>query len=173
MHSCQQYFDYVRMIPKCGIKKILFMGTIDEWGKLYDKILHLKTFSNHEEWTMYIDGILPIISKFIDTYIGNVDVEWWNKIMNLRFGRLGSGSTNFVSGWILKLLGLDGEIDSGDIPNYNFNVPVVIINKITGFIKTVSLVGGFGGINYTNGAYRPQLSMIILSKAKDIRPINR
>lgn len=171
MDSCKQYFNYERLIPCCGINNIHFMGTLDDWGKLYDKILHLKTFSNHKEWTMYIDGILPIISKFIDTYIGEVDVEWWNKIMNIRFGRLSSGSTSYVSGWILKLFGLDGEIESDDIPNYNFNVPVVINNKMTGFIKTVSLVGGFSGVNYTNGAYRPQLSMIILSKAKDIRPI--
>jgi len=133
--------------------------------------LHLKSFSNHKEWTIYIDGILPIISKFIDTYIGNVDVEWWNKIMNLRFGRLGSGRTKYVSGWILKLFGLEGEIESNEIPNYSFNVPVVSINKLTNIIKTVGLVGGFSVVNYTNGAYRPQLSMITLSKAKDIRKL--
>jgi hypothetical protein len=171
MDSCKLYFDYERFIPMCGINNVHFMGTLDDWGKLYEKILHLKSFSEHEEWTSYIDGILPIISKFLDTYIGNVDVEWWNKIMNIRSGIYGSGKTTYISGWILKFFGLDGEIKSEEIPDYSFNVPVVIINKITNTQKLVSFMGGFSGVNDTNGAYRPQLSMLILSKATDVTPL--
>jgi hypothetical protein len=81
--------------------------------------------------------------------------------MNITHGRLGSGSTTKVSGWILKFFGLDGKVDVGDIKAYNFDVPVEVINKETNQKKTVHMVGGFGGIYKENNAYRPQLSMIV------------
>jgi len=45
--------------------------------------------------------------------------------------------------------------------------PIEIDNKQTGIVKTVYLVGGFGGILYEKGAFRPQQSMIICEGAFD------
>jgi len=40
--------------------------------------------------------------------------------------------------------------------------PIEVINYCNGGIKKmVYLIGGFGGINYADGAFRPQQSMII------------
>lgn len=40
----------------------------------------------------YIDGILPILDQFIQTYQGTVDNKFWNKVMDIEHvGHGGSG----------------------------------------------------------------------------------
>ncbi len=153
MDSFKNFFDYGRCIPCCGIRYAMFMGTLDDWTKLLDKVIKLKSYSVDDFWIKYIDEIEPIIKKFIDTYQGNVDTDFWDKIMNIRFGSIGSGSTSYVSGWILKFYGLYKEVDCGDIKEELIDVPVEIDNKLTGIKKMVSIFGGFGGITREVGEY--------------------
>ncbi|AYV77211.1 MAG: hypothetical protein Barrevirus19_6 [Barrevirus sp.] len=161
MDSFKQFFDYMRGIPCCGIKSIRFMGTLDDWTKLLDRTMALEKYSVDSKWSSYIQNLIPILKQFINTYNEKVDVDFWNKVMNLTSGRLGSGSTTYVSGWILDFFGLTGKVDVDDIKSYSIDVPVEIENRLTGERKNVSIIGGFGGVNYTDGAYRPQLSFIV------------
>lgn len=32
----------------------------------------------------YIDGLLPILDQFIQTYEGNVDHQFWNTVMDIK-----------------------------------------------------------------------------------------
>jgi hypothetical protein len=161
MDSFKQYFDYERGIPCCGIKAVRFLGSLDDWTKLLERTMALEKYDVDKTWANYIQNLVPILKQFIDTYNEKVDVDFWNKVMNLTSGRLGSGSTTYVSGWILNFFGLTGKVESDDIKSYNIDVPVEIDNKMTSEKKNVSIVGGFGGVNNTDGAYRPQLSMIV------------
>jgi hypothetical protein len=161
MDSFKKYFDYGRCIPCCGINNVKFMGTLVDWQKLLTKITDLKKYGVTKGWDSYINELLPIIEKLIDTYNGKVDVAFWNKIMNIRFESQGSGSTSVVSGWILKFFGLKNEVETDDIPEYKFDVPVEIDNKLTGIKKMVSLVGGFIGVYKEGTAYRPTLGMAV------------
>lgn len=167
MDSFKNYFDYCRGIPMCGINNVLFMGQLDDWTKLRSKMLALQKYaiSDNDSWSKYITELIPIIDKFIETYNGNVDVDFWNKIMDKVNGRRGSGWTTYVSGWILKFFGIYHRIDAAHMPSYKFDVPVRIDNHLTGENKNVNIVGGFGGVNKTkiDGriCYRPQLSMIV------------
>ena len=61
--------------------------------------------------------------------------------MNLKRGRLGSGSATYVSGWILSFFDLSGEVEDVDIPRYSIDVPVLITNMNTGKKKKVRLIG--------------------------------
>lgn len=161
MDSFKQYFSYGRCIPCCGINQVKFMGSLADWEKVKTKVQALRSYAICKGWEKYIDELLPIIDQFISTYNGKVDVNFWNQVMNITHGRIGSGHTEYVSGWILKFFGIYDQIDSGDIPSYSFEVPVKIDNKMTGQKKTVQVLGGFGGVHKEDGAYRPQLSMIV------------
>lgn len=162
MDSFKKYFDYERCIPDCGINNVRFMGTLADWQNLLLKVSSLQSYAVTDTWYAYIKNIVPVIQQFIDTYQGKVDVEFWNKIMNLKDGTQGSGSTTYISGWILNFFGRYGEtIETADIPAYSFDVPVKIVNYATLETKNVSLIGGFHGLMVDNGAYRPSLSMII------------
>lgn len=161
MDTMKQYFDYGRMIPCCGIRSIHFLGTEEDWKRVISRTQALERYAVNEVWSNYIKNLVPILTQFLNTYNGKVDVEFWNKMANITHGRLGSGSTTYVSGWILHFFGIYKQVESDEIKGYNFDFPVEIDNKLTGEQKTVSLVGGFGGVNVTDGAYRPQLSMIV------------
>jgi len=168
MDSFKKYFSYGRMIPCCGIRNVHFMGNLDDWTKLKTKISSLKQYSGKDQrWPQYIEGVLEVIDQFIVTFKGTPNKEFWNKIMNFRHGSLGSGSTTYVTGWILKFFfGVSSEVDTGDIPKYQMDFPIEIINMLNGGQrKTVYLIGGFGGVNYANGAFRPQQSFIICEGA--------
>lgn len=40
----------------------------------------------------YIEHVKIILDKFVDTYQGNVDLDFWNTIMSTEKQRIGSGS---------------------------------------------------------------------------------
>ena len=165
MDSMKSYFNYTRCIPCCGIKAVHFAGSNDDWEKLKLYILNLKQYDIDGSWNKYIDNIIPIVTEFINTYNNNVNVEFWNKIMDSVRGRLGSGSCTKISGWILNFFGIYKEVVADDIPSYKSETPVVLINKLTGIDKNVKLHCGFSGINKTGDIYSPQLSLCIIANA--------
>lgn len=165
MDSFKKYFSYGRCIPLCGIRNACFLGTSEDWDNLLAKTERLRRYDVDGAWLHYINCTQDILKKMVATYHGNVDVDWWNKVMNMERGSLGSGSTTYYSGWILHLFGLYQRCESNDIGNYSLDVPVKIDNKVTGELKTVHLVGGFGGVQALDvdgrKAFRPQTSMIV------------
>ncbi len=98
MDSFKKYFDYGRCIPMCGIKNVHFMGTLGDWESLLDRTTKLEKYAVSPEWSSYINGLKPILVQFIDTYNEKVDLDFWNKVMNITHGRIGSGSTTLTSG---------------------------------------------------------------------------
>jgi len=168
MDSFKKYFEFGRMIPCCGIKNVRFAGTLEDWQSVLSRLQFLKKYDVGGKWAKYIDDLVPIISKFIETYNGNVDTVFWDKVMNIRHGSLGSGGTSYVSGWILAFYGQSGEVDIGDIDNeYTVDVPVELDNRLTGIVKMVRLRATFAGLNKTDGSYRPQMSMIVCELESD------
>jgi hypothetical protein len=163
MSSFKQYFSYGRCIPECGINNIHFLGTLEDWQNLIVKLNGLKQYGIVGNWNSYVTNLEPILQKFVDTYEGNVDVEFWNKIMNIRFESEGSGSSSLISGWILNFFGKAGkEVDVDEISIKKIDVTVKIDNRQTRQKKNVNLLGGFSGfVNYTNGSYRPQMSYAV------------
>jgi hypothetical protein len=86
MDTFKQYFEYRCMMTKCGIRNVHFMGTLDDWQLLRRKTEQLQNFtrSRNDSFASYIEGLLPIIDQFIQTYEGNVDKKFWNKIMDIK-----------------------------------------------------------------------------------------
>lgn len=167
MDTFKSYFDYGRCIPCCGIRNLMFMGTLDDWKNLQEKVDQIRCYSVDGVWSHYIDELKPIINEFVESYQGRVNKDFWDKIMNIRHGSIGSGSTSYVSGWILKFYGIYKEVDCGDITEDLIDVTVEIDNKLTGVVKDVNIVGGFTGVNITEFdgyiTHRPQMSYMVYS----------
>jgi hypothetical protein len=170
MDSFKEYFTYGRMIPMCGIRNALFMGTLDDWTLLRSKLMTLGQYDVDGKWRKYTDDLVPILEKFIDTFNGDVDNEFWSHIMDEVTGPAGSGSITEISGWILKFYGLTGRFTYDEINDGFFNVPVKIDNKQTSEKKIVNIIGGFGGTSIVIDeefiAYRPQMSFIVYHDGK-------
>lgn len=183
MHSFQKYFSYGRCIPLCGIRNIYFMGEVADWLKISDKLDKLNIYPGFET---YVSNVKPIIVKFLDSIQGNIDVDWWNRMFNAESGRLGSGSTTYISGWILNLYGLTdvtlieqavynavkstkvstktGKYEMHDLDLEKIYVPVKVDDKSDSSKSgTVYIIGGFYGYNLTNGMIRPAMSVRIVS----------
>lgn len=170
MDTFKSYFDYGRCIPCCGIRNLMFMGTLDDWLLLQSKMLQLETYAINDQWRTYINNLKPILHQFVEAYQGRVDQSFWDKIMNIRYGSLGSGSTSYVSGWILSFYGIYKEVESDEIKEDFIDVTVEIDNKLTGIIKDVNIVGGFTGITKVelDGyiGFRPQMSFMVYHDGK-------
>lgn len=91
MDTFQKYFEYKCYVTRCGIRNVHFLGTLADWKLLRQKIKELKNFgmSGSNSFSSYIDGVLPIIDQFIETYQGNVDGSFWNKVMDIEHVGLG------------------------------------------------------------------------------------
>ena len=162
MDTFKTYFEYERNFL-CGINNVHFLGTCDDWLLLIEKTKNLRQYDVNGVWTKYIDNLMPILHNFVDTYNGNVDVKFWNKIMDITREDDDYFPTSHYSGWILNFFGIYEKVKSDDIPEYFLDVQVKINNEITS--KYVNLIGGFGGVHQTiiggNTAFRPQSSMIV------------
>jgi len=166
MDSFKKYFSYGRCIPCCGIRNACFLGTAEDWERLLAKTDKLKMYDIDSIFTSYIEGVQEVLKKMIETYHGEVDVHWWNQVMHIEYESIGSGGdyVEWVDGWILKLFGKK-KCDAERLGNNSIDVPVKINNLLTGEMKTVHLVGGFGGVHAMpvdgRRALRPQTSMIV------------
>jgi hypothetical protein len=98
MSTFRKYFDYEWLQTLCGIRNVHFMGTLDDWKLLRQKTTQLKSFAVPSRYgngfDTYIDGILPILDQFIQTYQGNVDHQFWNTVMDIKhvYAKSGSGA---------------------------------------------------------------------------------
>ena len=162
MDVFKQYFEYGRCVPCCGIQNVHFMGTVADWENLLAKLQKLAAYGS---FGGYVSKVEVIIKKFIQSMEGNIDVKWWNQIMNIEHGRVGSGSTTYISGWINHFyLGARDRMDAGDLSLDNICVPVVVDDHMDmSKSGTVYVVGGFYGYNEENFAVRPSMSLAVIS----------
>lgn len=169
MDSFKKYFEYGRMIMGCGIPNVHLEGTREDWVLLKTKIQSMSTFAMSElssdTLNIYINKLSLIVDKCIDTYDGNVDVDFWNNIMTTEIERIGSGGEiqTHMEGWITHFLQIYGRTILDDIKNYKMSVPVKLENRLTSITKDLTLYGAFTGVTYNDelNAYRPQLSIVL------------
>ncbi|CAF1068118.1 unnamed protein product [Adineta steineri] len=180
MDTFKQYFEYRCIVTKCGIRNVHFVGTLDDWKLLRQKTEQLQMFSTStkDSFGSYIRGLLPIIDQFIQTYQGQVDNKFWNKVMDIKhWGGGGSGSPTGtdVSGWFLRLCYGLHEEKKCDIQRIQLNslvVPVLVENQSTNQSKTCYVAGGFHGINSHNNRHKPVMSLAVMDDTTTIKPLS-
>ncbi|CAG8853962.1 5524_t:CDS:2, partial [Gigaspora margarita] len=108
---------------QCGIPKITLEGTIEDWIKLQEKVIQLRKLKL--ELDFWLDRLELVILKLVTTYRGEIDEDFWSKIMN-KYEGFGSGNDTYLSGWILAFFPYDrtgSAIHQYDINFDNFPPP--------------------------------------------------
>ena len=93
------YFSY-KIYFCCGIPKVTLEGTLEDWTKLQEKVIKLRQLNLDMDF--WLDRLDPVICKLIETYNGEVDEDFWSKIVSSE--SLGSGGEIAVSGWITAFI---------------------------------------------------------------------
>lgn len=97
MNAMKHYFNY-NVQTMCGISKVKLLGSLEDWKKLREATHNLGKYGL-QWWTNNLDEILQ---KFINTYEGEADVNFWKFIY--KYYRGGSGTKPTVDGWILNFI---------------------------------------------------------------------
>ncbi|CAG8541830.1 23914_t:CDS:1 [Dentiscutata erythropus] len=166
------YFDYGIMLL-CGIPKITLEGTLEDWTKLQEKVIKLRSLNL--ELDFWLDRLEPVIWKLVDTYRGNIDEEFWSKVISKE--EYGSGGQEKITGWISAFFPYDrsgkalhsDSLDLDDIPDSIVEVPFA---TDVGF--SLKFVAGFIGTNQeiiedlgNESVVSPVIGWAIIDNVKD------
>ncbi|KYR02169.1 hypothetical protein DLAC_00982 [Tieghemostelium lacteum] len=179
MSSLQKYFDY-KFRLFCGIPRVTLLGTLDDWKSIKTRAERLSEFDSGDGlMTKWLVMLIPVLTQFIESVGGNVNVGWWNKICHYIGG--GSGPT-WLSGWITVFTVFDDQskwlgdtkskqtfktiettewlfIDTQDIPAGYLSVPVVVDDNGTKY-KT-KLYAGHMSTNIQQTSIQPRLDWFL------------
>ncbi|XP_047131443.1 uncharacterized protein LOC124810505 [Hydra vulgaris] len=88
MGTVKNYFKYEFLLV-CGIPQVTLMGTIGDWIKLKEKIIELgKRFAeNQPELGWWSNILVPIADKFIKSYNGNPNDNFWQSCIDFHAAR--------------------------------------------------------------------------------------
>ncbi len=150
------------------------LGTLDDWKRLRDKTEQLKLFSK-DRFHQYVDGVLPIFDQFIETYKGNVNRRFWNKLCHikrekmrqLRRSEIADGvQGQNLTGWLAQLFARPNML-SGNLSEFRLpciHAPVELVQSSIGKKIVCRIIGGFHGINATENRYKPVMSLSVIEE---------
>ncbi|CAG8474065.1 7016_t:CDS:1 [Ambispora leptoticha] len=143
LDALKKYFSYKIMLL-CGIPKVTLEGSLEDWTRIQEKVVKLRNLGLDMDF--WLDRLEPVIWKLVDTYRGEIDEEFWSKVISTK--SFGSGGQTRWTGWITAFFPYDksGEkitrnsIDPSDIPDGRVHVPFS-----TDIGLDLSFVAGFLG----------------------------
>ena len=97
METTKAYFEFVVVYISCGIPEVTLLGTTEDWQKVYDKAMQLRSF----DLAWWIDELKPILKQFIKASEGNADIKFWRNMFKWHTQKE-YGTTNVIDGWIVK-----------------------------------------------------------------------
>ena len=101
MASLKEYFNFQVIMDGCGIPYIELDGTIEDWENILYKTESLKQY----QLSWWIDEIVPILQKIIQTKKGNIDIKFWKSMIKEKSEPDlydPDAQTTYISGWICK-----------------------------------------------------------------------
>ncbi|RIB10449.1 hypothetical protein C2G38_2206107 [Gigaspora rosea] len=133
---------------ECGIPKITLEGTLEDWMKLQEKVNQLRKLNL--ELDFWLDRLEPVIWNLVATYRGEINEDFWSRIVKIgkNFGSGGGGT--YITGWMISFFPYDsaGELlksyylELDYIPNGIVGVPFE-----TNIGNKLKFVAGFIGAN--------------------------
>jgi len=99
MSAMKNYFSYC-MRTKCGIPSITLTGTEEDWVSLRTRTEALGKVMQKDFTSYWMPLVLPLLDEFIASYRGSVKNNFWQSMVKLRNNGMGSGSEEFISGWM-------------------------------------------------------------------------
>jgi hypothetical protein len=97
MSTVKEYFD-MHFCCDCGISKVTLLGELSDWENLYTKAQKLNTFGI-EVFNKWSKLLLPVLQEFINSYKGQVNEDFWQRICTST--KRGSGGEKTLRGWFL------------------------------------------------------------------------
>lgn len=97
MNAMKEYFDYHVIMCVCAFPFIVVQGTVNDWQYIISKLENLRKFKL-EDW---VDKLIPIIQKIIDTKKGNIDTEFWNNMIHI-VPENGIYEPGYIDGWFIN-----------------------------------------------------------------------
>ena len=190
MGAMKTYFDYKMIFFRCGIPKVTLEGTLQDWIELRSKAKQLKKLDSDDlkHWADLLD---TVVVQLIDSYSGNIDVDFWGGICHLN--TWGSGHAEFLQGWINVFIPF--HIDSGsyllreckaytmnehcgswcainikEIPPSATEVPVTIEDRVMDRTYNTIFYGGHIAFVYNEAddTIRPSLDWAIVDVTKTV-----
>ncbi|KAF0420793.1 hypothetical protein F8M41_006900 [Gigaspora margarita] len=136
LDAVKSYFNF-SCTTCCGIPKVTLEGTLEDWMKLQEKVANLRKLNL--ELDFWLDRLEPVIWNLVATYRGEVDEDFWGRIV--RIDRVfGSGGGTYISGWLMNFFPYSGDyrVEIEDIPDGIVGVPFTLdgqeLKFIAGFI---------------------------------------
>jgi hypothetical protein len=100
MAAMKNYFSF-GMGTMCGIPEITLLGTEQDWIALRQRAEALGKLMMPEFEEYWMPALLPVLDKFVESYQGRVvDHGFWQSMVKLRHNGMGSGYSEFISGWV-------------------------------------------------------------------------
>ena len=186
MSACKKYYKYIAMMGGCGLEKVHFLGTHDDWKLLKNKLISIQNFAketNSDELQSYMGNLLPIIDKMMMGYEGKLDKGFWNSVIidkhtitlpyGFEIGRKGA-KKDLIGGWIqcFFLYNKDWKIDFSDLSyTTDFIARYAKAPIELQYIKTmksykVEAISGFESIGYFGKIYRTIISVGFIDAGK-------
>ncbi|KAF0519604.1 hypothetical protein F8M41_016603 [Gigaspora margarita] len=97
------YFKYILSFM-CGIPKITLEGTLEDWMKLQEKVNQLRKLNL--ELDFWLDRLEPVIWNLVATYRGEINEDFWSRIVKID-EEFGSGGGTYISGWMISFFPYD------------------------------------------------------------------
>ncbi|KDR72968.1 hypothetical protein GALMADRAFT_142669 [Galerina marginata CBS 339.88] len=94
MSTLKAYFKY-EVLLLCGIPSVTLEGEKEDWEKLLARLDKLSDFG--AEPAAWAKLLRPILSRFVNAFEGEPDIDFWGRVCHFHFG--GSGPS-YLSGWI-------------------------------------------------------------------------
>ncbi|CAG8481155.1 8926_t:CDS:1 [Cetraspora pellucida] len=148
LDTVKAYFKYIAMLV-CGIPKVTLEGTLEDWIKIQERVIQLRKLNL--ELDFWLDRLEPVIQNLVSTYRGEIDEDFWSKIMNVNVS-YGSGgdSLSTVTGWILGFFPYNREgtaIRKNGLGLDDFPYGTVGVPFITDCGHSLKFISGFIGVN--------------------------
>ncbi|CAG8534400.1 22751_t:CDS:1 [Gigaspora margarita] len=127
LDTVKAYFSYSCMMLGCGIPKVTLEGTLEDWTKLQEKVMQLRNLNL--EMDFWLDRLEPVVWKLVSTYCGDIDENYWSRIMNINV-QYGSGGDahSSITGWFLGFFpyGRSGSALHNNYMNFK-DIPLSIV----------------------------------------------
>lgn len=182
MCAMKKYFTYEVMMCICHFPFIVVEGTVEDWEKIANKLEKIRKF----ELDFWVDTLLPIISKIIDTKKGNVDQKFWNDMIHIQPKR-GPYNPGYVDGWFVnfflydiygdKIGGRVGDKRKDELTSEMLTIPFVLTvdDGVSSCSTDCEFVAGFVGVSQdpNTKSIKPEIGWIIREEDKEQKEKDR
>ena len=173
MATMKEYFKYRCVMMGCGFPFITIEGSAQDWRKILEKLEGLEKY----DFKWFTSEIIPIIQEILNTKEGNVNTEFWKRMLRIKDGR-GFYDPGYIDGWFARFFPFDDELrvhsNSGRVyEKTELQKEIQVIPFTLEILPSratfpMEFLAGFVGLtqNEETGSIKPEIGWFIRPKAE-------